>query len=326
MKLSTELGLCLLAFLFAFMIPFFVKSPDFSMPLTALLVPVVLFSLSVSAFTMIAITPVGVPFALSAAALSALSFPVVMGFSGASFILAGGFFLACVLFMKEARDDRHDRIRISIGKHVEAGLGTFFLIFFVSAAAFSYVSFSGKAMAPGELIPDKIYDLAVGVSSRYLDSIGCSGTDTLDRCVAKIAQEQVKAGAAQASSQCDTMPAEARPACVQQITEAVNSQLPDYTKQVRENLLSQFDPDAKGAETVSAILKRGLKMKADEVLAPFAKFIPGLVAVLTYSTLNLLSFPAAFLIKAVSGAFFFVMMAMGLVTKKTEKADVEVIE
>lgn len=290
------------------------------------ILPVVLFSVSVAFLGLMAVLPIEPYFSIPAIALSGLAFPIFLSFSLPVLLLTLGWLAGCLLFLFEAIMDGRERVKISIGKNIEAGLGTFFIVFFIGAAAYSFLYFQSEHKSPADLIPGQIYDIASGISGQYFAKLGCPLEGTVDSCIDKLTADQVKRNLDAGSSQCAGLDAAARTLCISDIERTVTAQTAGMRQEIRSQLLSQFDPSMSGSQPVGSFLVAGLKLKAAEILKPYEKVVPALMAVLTYSILNLLSFAAAVLIKLLGSAMLSLLLAAKAVEVKTVEVDAESLE
>jgi len=324
-KQASKIALVVLYFIASVALSAFLKMPE-EVSIPSIAVPAVLFVLAGALLSAIAILPVEAYFAIPAIAIAALPFPFFMGFSIGSLFVSLGYFLGSLIFFFEVREEVSERVKLAIGKSIEPGLSALFAFFFIGIAAFAFFTLSDANARPEAMIPESVYGIATKVTSGYFTKLGCDVNGTLGACVGKIVSTEIARNVAESGKQCESVQPEYSADCYSQISSAIEAQVPEYTRQVRENLISQFDKEAKDSDTLMALLGRGMRAKAGEILAPFAKYVPIGGAVVAYSTLNILAFPAGILIKFIAAGIVSILLSIGAFEKKTVEIEAERIE
>jgi hypothetical protein len=318
MNVGAKISLCLLFIVASLGLAVFFKIPK-PISIAGVAIPFAFFCVAVAALSVISVTPIETGMAIPSIFAASVAFPIARGLSVGAFVLTAGYLAASLIFLQAVRQDRKERIKVSVSKHIEAGLGMFLFIFFMAASAFVYISSVGNATGM-ELIPDKVYDIAVGVSGQYL---GCDMEGTFDKCVDTRLEAEIKTYMAGDVSQCAGLSPTDEATCRGQIAGLMREQ---YKPKVRDSLAAQFNITASTNQTISDILKGFLKEKAREVVGQFEPFVPAVMATLAFSFLNLLAFPAAVLLKILAQGIFFLLVATKLVEKNTVTAEIEVLE
>ncbi len=325
MKQSSKIALVVLYFIASIALSAFMKIPE-EFSISSIAVPVALFVIAGATLSAIAILPVETYFAIPAISVAALPFPFFMGFSMGSFFVSLGYFLGSLIFFFEAREEVSERVKLAIGKSIEPGLSALFAFFLIGIAAFAFFTLSDANARPEAIIPESIYGIATKVTSGYFTKLGCDVNGTLGACVGRIVSTEIARNVAESGKQCESVPAEYSADCYSQISNAIEAKVPEYTRQVRENLVSQFDKDAKDSDTLIALLGKGIREKAGEMLAPFAKYVPIVGAIVAYSTLNILAFPAGILIKFLAAGIVSILLSIGAFEKRVVEIEAERIE
>ncbi|MFH0962103.1 MAG: hypothetical protein V1820_05475 [archaeon] len=333
MKPVSKIGLVVFYLAFSALFAYSAGMVPENTSFTALILPVAFFSLATAFLSVVAIAPVDAYLAIPALSLSSMAFPIFLGFSLGPAVLMLSYFLGALLFFFEVKKDCAERVKLSVGKSVEAGLSILFTFFFIGVAVFSYIQISGSGKAPADFIPDKLYTIAMSATAQAMASeLNCTLEMTVDSCVDKIASAEIARNVAQSESQCSIMSPEERAACVAQVESILNGQIPGYKQQLKQSLLEKLDKTAKGTDRLSDLLsksetlKSSLKDKLSGVFAPVARYLPILAALIVFSSLNILSFPIGALAKLLAWIFISGLVAAKIVKKQAVEVEAEILE
>jgi len=271
------------------------------------------------------IIPVGlVVLAASLFSLAALFIePVWLLFVGAALVPAAAFFfipqtlpmagavtasiLLAVFAGRRIRNEYAFSIAFSTGKTLKAGLPIYFTALSLIMAIFYYQQIVGQEHPAENIIPRAAIDLSLRVLAGAVSDLhGIPPADsvmTVDEFLAQNLEGQLKTQGIAA-------------------TAANKKEIATLVAEQRNELAKRYGIRIQGGERLADVLHRTITEKVQELLGPYAQFLPFLSALAFFFALRTLSFPLYFIVVGLTALLITLLRTTTII--KSEKRSIEV--
>ena len=199
-------------------------------------------------------------------------------------------------------------IAFSTSKTLKAGLPVYFTAISLVIALFYYQQIAGRERPAENIIPRTAVDLSLrALSGAFSDLQGIPRTDsliTVDEFLAQNLEGQLK-----------TQGVELGAANKKEIAALVAEQ--------RNELARRYGISVRGGERLADVLHRTITEKVEELLGPYARFLPFLSALAFFFALRTLSFPLYFIVVALTALLIALLRRGNIIISEKRTIEVE---
>ncbi|MBI2053168.1 MAG: hypothetical protein HYT41_00270 [Candidatus Sungbacteria bacterium] len=243
-------------------------------------------------------------------AFAALPFLAAMMFFPPQAAMAGVCAAAALLGVFAARRMRAEyesSLAFSTSKILKAGLPIYFTAVSLVIALLYYQEVSLKNNLASSIVPHVAVDLSLrfltGAVSDLQGTADANSLMTVDEFLAQNLEGQLKEQGTSLKS-----------ISQRQIAEIIAGQ--------RNELAKRYGIQVKGGERLADVLHRTITSKVEEILGPYARFLPFLSALTFFFALRVLTFPLYFVVVVVVALLITLLHAVKII--KSEKKQIEV--
>ena len=220
--------------------------------------------------------------------------------------IAAGILLA-VFAGRRIRREYTSSIAFSASKILKAGLPIYFTALSLVIALFYYQQIAGRERPAESIIPRAAVDLSLqALSGAVSDLRGIPHADsliTVDEFLAQNLESQLKTQGIAPNA-------------------TTKKEIAALVAEQRNELAKRYGIRVRGGERLADVLHRTITEKMQELLGPYARFLPFLSALAFFFALRAFAFPLYFIVVALTALLITLLRASKII--KSEKRSIEV--
>ena len=240
-------------------------------------------------------TAVGAPFLLSSASATAA-------------VMLPGSVLLAIFAARRIRKEHLLSLGFSASKILKAGLPLFFTISSLIVSVFYFATLDDPQKAASAVIPRPVSDLAIRVLAEPLKR--ATGLPEIDP---NLTIDEILASSVRAEFQ--SRGAGLTPASERGLTELLAHQ--------RDQLAKEYGIPLRGSERVGDVLNQAIIDRLQEILGPYAEFLPFISALAFFFAFKAFTFPLYFLTVFSTALLIKSLRALTIVKSETRQIEVQ---